>query len=94
MYSIWDDVEKGEEVWRIEFSFDRKLLRGFGVESFESFFLVAGDIWRYLTEDWLSQRELDNENQTRRTPSLLWEGAFRSNGTENRVKDLKSVLLT
>ena len=73
MYSIWDGVEKGEEVWRIEFEFDRKLLRGFGVESFESFFLVAGDIWKYLTEDWLSQRERDSENQTRRTPSLLWE---------------------
>ena len=73
MYSIWDGVEKGEEVWRIEFSFDRKLLRGFGVESFDDFKEVAGDIWRYLTEDWLSQRELDNENQTRRTPALLWE---------------------
>lgn len=73
MYSIWDDVEKGEEVWRIEFSFDRKLLRGFGVDSFDDFKGVAGDIWRYLTSDWLSQRELDNENQTRRTPALLWE---------------------
>ena len=43
------------------------------MESFDDFKEVAGDIWRYLTEDWLSHREQDSENQTRRTPSLLWE---------------------
>jgi len=56
MYEIWDGVEEGEDVWRIEFEIDRELLRDFGVESFSDFKSVAGDIWRYLTEDWLHLR--------------------------------------
>ena len=73
MYEMWDLESEGEEVWRIEFELDRKLLREFGVESFDSFFLVAGDIWKYLTEDWLSMREKDSDNTTLRSLTLLWE---------------------
>jgi len=73
MYEMWDDVKEGEEVWRIEFELNRKILREFGVESFDDFKQVKGDIWRYLTEEWLSMRELDNENTTLRTRTLFWE---------------------
>ena len=73
MYSIWDGVSEDEEVWRIEFSLERRALKGWGVEDYDSFKAFSGDIWKYLTEDWLSMRELDNENTTRRSLTELWE---------------------
>ena len=75
MYSIWDGVsrDKDEEVWRIEFSLSRRALKGWDVEDYDSFKALSGDIWRYLTEEWLSMREQDNENTTRRTLTFLWE---------------------
>jgi DNA-binding transcriptional regulator YiaG len=73
MYSIWDGVSKDEEVWRIEFSLSRRALKGWDVEDYDSFKALSGDIWKYLTEEWLSMREQDNENTTRRTLTELWE---------------------
>ena len=73
MYSIWDGVSKDEEVWRIEFSLERRALKGWGVEDYDSFKALSGDIWKYLTEKWLSMREKDSENTTRRSLTELWE---------------------
>jgi hypothetical protein len=75
MYSIWDGVsrDKDEEVWRIEFELKRRALKEWDVEDYDSFKALSGDIWKYLTEEWLSMREQDNENTTRRTLTFLWE---------------------
>ena len=73
MYELWDGVEKGETVWRVEFQLRREMLNECSVESFDSFVDKSGSIWKYLTEDWLSMREFDNENTTRRTPTEFWE---------------------
>jgi hypothetical protein len=73
MYELWDGVEKGETVWRVEFQLRREMLNECSVESFDSFADKSGSIWKYLTEDWLSMREFDNENTTRRTPTAFWE---------------------
>lgn len=73
MYELWDGVEKGETVWRVEFQLRREMLNECSVESFDSFADKSGSIWKYLTEDWLSMREFDNENTTRRTPTEFWE---------------------
>lgn len=102
MYSIWDGVSEDEEVWRIEFSLERRALKGWGVEDYDSFKALSGDIWKYLTEKWLSMRELDNENTTRRSLTELWEevcsardffgkvtGAFRNN---KRIVELEHYI--
>lgn len=73
MYSIWDLIEEDEEVWRIEFELSRRALKGWDVEDYDSFKALSGDIWKYLTEEWLSMREQDNENTTRRSLTSLWE---------------------
>ena len=73
MYDMWDLIEEDEEVWRIEFSLSRRALKEWDVEDYDSFKEVIGDIWKYLTEEWLSMREQDNENQTRRSLTELWE---------------------
>ena len=73
MYSIWDGVSEDEEVWRIEFELKRRALKEWDVEDYDSFKEVIGDIWKYLTEEWLSMREQDNENTTRRSLTFLWE---------------------
>ena len=73
MYELWDGVEKGETVWRVEFQLRREMLNECSVESFDDFQDKSGSIWKYLTEDWLSQREPDNANTTRRSNTAFWE---------------------
>jgi len=73
MYELWDGVEKGETVWRVEFQLRRKMLKECSIESFDDFQDKSGSIWKYLTEEWLSMREFDNENTTRRSTTALWE---------------------
>lgn len=73
MYEAWEDVEEGEPVWRIEFELKRKVLKEYGIESYEEFKGKSGDLWKYLTSEWLSEREFDNENTTRRTLTSLWK---------------------
>lgn len=73
MYELWDGVEKGETVWRVEFQLRREMLNECSVESFDDFVDKSGSIWKYLTEDWLSQREPDNANTTRRSNTAFWE---------------------
>jgi DNA-binding transcriptional regulator YiaG len=73
MYSIWNGVSKDEEVWRIEFELKRRALKAWDVEDYDSFKARNGDIWKYLTEEWLSMREQDNKNTTRRSLTELWE---------------------
>ena len=72
MYELWDGVEEGETVWRVEFELKRDFLLECSIESFEDFKEKSGSIWNYLTEDWLSHRELDNENTTRRSTTEFW----------------------
>jgi len=73
MYEVWDGVEKGETVWRVEFQLRRKMLKECSIESFDDFVDKSGSIWKYLTEEWLSMREFDNENTTRRSTTGFWE---------------------
>lgn len=73
MYDAWEDVGKDETVWRVEFELKRKILKEYSIESYDEFKEKSGDLWKYLTEDWLSEREFDNKNTTRRTLTTLWE---------------------
>ena len=49
------------------------MLKECSIDSFDDFVSKSGSIWKYLTEDWLSQREADNANTTRRSNTAFWE---------------------
>lgn len=60
-------------VWRFEFQLRRDFLRSVGVNSLDDLRQKAGELWRYLTEDWCSLRQLNDENASRRSLIPLWQ---------------------
>jgi hypothetical protein len=57
-HEIWGDAHRpGEPVWRIEFEVARDALGEFGLASPDEVLDGAGDLWRYLTCEWLTLRE-------------------------------------
>lgn len=81
-YELWNkandldqDLMPGDnrEVWRVEFELSRKFLKQFQIKDFEDLKSTAGDMWRYLAEDWLSLRYNDNKNTSRRTVLDFWQ---------------------
>jgi hypothetical protein len=85
MYELWDGVEKGETVWRVEFQLRRKMLKECSIESYDDFVSKSGSIWKYLTEEWLSQREADNANTTRRSTTAFWDKVQGVNSFKGKV---------
>lgn len=73
-YDLWGLAkESSNDVWRVEFQLRRDCLKQFGVEDFNDLQEISPDIWQYLTHKWLSMRELDNDNITRRSLTRFWE---------------------
>ena len=48
-------------------------MKAFGINSLDDLSNKQGQVWRYLTEEWYSLRNHDNENTTRRTAIPLWK---------------------
>lgn len=65
--------EGPEDVWRVEFQLRRETLKDLGVDNLDDLLSRLGGIWRYLTEEWFSLRQLDNEKQDRRTLFPWWK---------------------
>ena len=66
---------------------------------------MIADIWQYLANEWLSMRELDNKNVSRRSLSVLWEvvvsvtnffgrltGVVRATARKVKVEHLVSII--
>ncbi len=57
-HEIWGDAYRpGEPVWRVEFEVARDALVEFGLSSPDEVLCATGDLWRYLTCEWLTLRE-------------------------------------
>ena len=69
---LWQ-ITENVDVWRCEFQLRRTALKGFGINSLNDLSEKQGRVWRYLTEEWFSLRQQDNENATRRTAIPLWK---------------------
>lgn len=65
--------ESPDCIWRIEFQIRRPVLKDFGINTLENLLDDIGGLWTYLTGDWFSLREQDNEQQNRRTVLPWWE---------------------
>ncbi len=68
---IWGDIGL-ETVYRVEFQLRREALRAYGINALEDLDKVAG-LWICLTRNWVSIRNLDNDNTTRRSTHPFWE---------------------
>lgn len=72
--SIWgNSYDNTERVVRTEFQVKRDALREFGLHSPEQVLAARPILWKYLTENWLSLRELtDDSNVSRRAVDADW----------------------
>jgi hypothetical protein len=68
----WNN-SKPSNIWRVEFQLLRPILHDFGVDSVDDILAKCGGIWSYLTKDWVSFRNRDNGNKSRRTIDPWWE---------------------
>lgn len=59
--------KKGQTVWRLEFQFEREVLKELSVKTLPDLLAQLGGLWRYATEDWLrlTLPRASDKNQTR-----------------------------
>jgi len=104
-YDVWG-IDSNEEVWRVEYQLRRDFLKEYGIEEFESLQEVVADIWKYLANDWLAMRELDNKNVSRRSLTSFWQavvsvidffgnitGVVRETARKVKVDHLLSIII-
>jgi hypothetical protein len=80
---FFEDVWKrkpGKDIWRVEFQLRREILRELQCDTFADLVERASGVWKYLTEDWLTLRLLDNENVSRRTINQWWSAVQEVGG--------------
>jgi len=68
-------LKVGDKVWRQEFQLRREVLKQLGISTIPDLLRLQGELWRYLTEDWLRLAIL-NPNDTTRTRWLthpVWQ---------------------
>jgi len=66
-------IDYPNDVWRIEAQIRRPVLKSFLINTVEDLLKKKADLWRYITEDWFSLRNMDNENTSRRTIHEFWK---------------------
>lgn len=68
--AIWqkNGWKENELVTRVEFQCRRKFLREFQVDTLDDLFVQVADIWRYLTSEWLTIREVKVRTSRTRWP--------------------------
>lgn len=67
-FELWQPQgwQAGDKVWRQEFQLRREVLKQLGIHSTADLLQKQGELWRYLTEDWL-RLTLPNPNDATRT---------------------------
>ena len=61
-----------DNVWNVEFQVGRKFFKEHSIESVHDFILKMRGIWEYLTKDWISFINLDDDNVSRCTTKEAW----------------------
>lgn len=72
MRDLWPHPYESN-VWRVEFQIRRGTLREFETNTVTDLANNATGLWTYLTTDWLSFRNRDDTNTTRRTFTSFWQ---------------------
>ena len=77
LHELWQPRgwKAGDKVWRQEFQLRREVLKLLGINTVPDLLRLQGELWRYLTEDWL-RLAIPNPNDTTRTRWLthpVWQ---------------------
>lgn len=66
--------QKGDAVTRVEFQCRRRIIKLFQIKTIEDLFVIIPDLWRYLTEEWLTIRIIQADSHRTRWPlSSFWQ---------------------
>ncbi|GAB4128852.1 MAG: hypothetical protein Fur0040_11770 [Sideroxydans sp.] len=67
-FELWQPQgwQAGDKVWRQEFQLRREVLKQLGIHTVADLLRLQGELWRYLTEDWL-RLAIPNPNDATRT---------------------------
>jgi len=60
-------------VWRAEFEMRRPFLQEHVIDTLDDFLASRKTIWRYLTSDWVTIRQGEDSNKSRREFSPFWQ---------------------
>jgi len=89
--------ERGKTVTRVEFQCRRKIIRMMKIEAIEDLFSRVPDLWKYLTEEWLSIRIIQADSHRTRWPaSQFWRSVqysvvlFGQPTGVSRIKQLRA----
>jgi hypothetical protein len=69
---IWF-IDDPQDVWRIEAQIRRKILKEYNINTIEDLHKKKADLWKDITDDWITLRYPDNKNQSRRTVHEFWK---------------------
>ena len=67
------DDQPATDIWRVEFQVLRPALQGWKINSVDDLLNKIGDVWKYLTSEWLRFCEQDNPHVSRRTVQSWWK---------------------
>jgi hypothetical protein len=71
---LWTDQDTSRPVWRLEFAFERTVLREFNLRTVDEALAAVQDLWEYGTGKWLTLRQRARDARERRWPlDPVWE---------------------
>lgn len=83
---------KGNHVTRIEFQCRRKVLREININNIDNLFQHVPDLWKYLTNEWLTIRLFEsNSRRTRWELSDFWKSVQSAVDLFGKVKGVSRI---
>jgi hypothetical protein len=71
---LWTGQDTSRPVWRLEFAYERNVLREFNLRTVEEALAAVQDLWEYGTGKWLTLRRRVRDARERRWPlDPVWE---------------------
>lgn len=83
----WDGEQR---VWRLEFQVRQQVVKSIGCATPEMFIELMNSVWRYLTEDWLSLRDVipNDKNRSRWPINPNWQTLMQASFNRVGIEDI------
>jgi hypothetical protein len=83
---LWTGRDPGRSVWRLEFAYERDVLREFNLRTVDEAVGAVQDLWEYGTGKWLTLRRRVRDPRERRWPfDPVWEALQAVRVTHSRT---------
>jgi hypothetical protein len=83
---LWTGRDPDRPVWRLEFAFERDVLREFNLRTVDEAIGAVQDLWEYGTAKWLTLRRRVRDTRERRWPlDPVWEALQAVRVTHSRT---------